>query len=309
VWASGIADEPDTVYWSRAYDPTDWTADSTYPEAGGGFVLIPTWNGGRVRGLKNFFNDVVVFKDEDIFRVYGTYPGNYEVVRVHGVTGPIAERTIVPWGDRVFFFSRDGLCAYNGVSASPIDKGRAARFFSTIDYDRAKETACAIVHRDRLYLALPETGQSANSAILEVDLRRGVWTLRRGIRADDFLAWEDRLLFCNDTGFVYALDEGDTYDGAPINAYWEGRTNDFGDKAAWKRGGTLRALGSGEAVFRQITERGEAVGTIHFPPGGGLGKTRLRGVSRLAKLRIENRAGRAFRLEDGLEWDVETDEE
>lgn len=308
VWAAGIEDEPDTVYWSRPYDPTDWSPHSEMPEAGGGFVLIPTWNGGRVRGLKNYFNDVVVFKDSDIFRIYGTYPGNYEVVRVHGVTGPIAERTIVPWSDRVFFFSRDGLCAYNGVTAKPVDKERVRVFFGGIDYDIAEKTACAAIFRDRLYLALPEKGSQDNNAILEIDLLRDIWSIRRGVRADDFLVWENRLLFCNDTGYVYALDEGDSYDGAPINAYWTSKPMDFSRKAAWKRGGRLRATGEGEMLFRQITERGERVGTLSLSEGR-LGVTRLRGVGRTMRLRIENRDGRPFRIEGGIEWDVEMYEE
>ncbi len=308
VWGAGRADEPDTVYWSHPYDPTNWSPTANIPEAGGGFALIPTWNGGRVRGLKNYFNDVVVFKDADIFRIYGTYPGNYEVVRVHGVSGPIAERTIVPWGDRVFFFSRDGLCAYNGVTAQPVDKGRAFGFFENIDYDVARETACALIHRDRLYLSLPEKGAAFNCAILEIDLRRDVWTIRRGARADDFLVWEDRLLYCNDAGYAYALDEGLSYDGKPIEAYWQSGHMDLGMKGAVKRSGALRALGSGEAAFTCRTERGQTLGAIHFGVES-LGKSRLRATGRSLRLRIENRSGGHFRIAGGIEWDVETDED
>ena len=308
VWGAGRTDEPDTVYWSRPYDPNDWTPHAQMPEAGGGFVLMPTWNGGRVRGLKNYFGDVVVFKDSDIFRIYGTYPGNYEVVRVHGVSGPVAERTVVPWGDRVFFFSRDGLCAYNGVTARPVDKERVRVFFDGIDYDRAQDTACAAVHKDRLYLALPEKGAEGNSAILEIDLLRDIWTLRRGVRVNDFLAWDGKLLFCNDTGYVYALDEGETYDGAPIDAYWTSKPMDFGRKGMRKRGGKLRVNGSGEAVFRQRDERGERAQAVRLARGRPAA-ARLRGVGYSMRLRVENRSGRPFCIEGGIEWDVEADEE
>lgn len=308
VWAAGKAAEPDTVYWSRAYDPGDWSPHQTMPEAGGGFVLVPTFNGGKVRGLRNFFNDVVVFKDSDVFRIYGTYPGNYEIVRVHGIVGPIAERTIVPWADRVFFLSRDGLCAYNGVSAQPIDKGRARRFFDNVDYEQAMDTACAVVHKDVLRLALPEKGNEGNNAVLEVDLRRDIWTLRRDIRVDDFLPWQDELLFINDTGYLYALDKGEDYDGRPIRAYWQSKWMDFGRMGVRKRAGELRAFGSGQLAVTQQTEKGKHTRAMHFGQGESQRSALLRGVGNRLRLRIENQDGRPFALRGGLEWNMELDD-
>ena len=308
VWAAGKTDEPDTVCWSRAYDPTNWENDSNMPEAGGGFVMVPTFNGGRVLGLMNLFNDVVVFKDQDIFRIYGTYPGNYEIVRVHGIVGPIAERTVAPWSDRVFFLSREGLCAYNGVSAMPIDKGRARRFFENIDFEAAEKTACAVIHKDVLRLALPEKGYTHNNTVLELDIRRDVWTIRRDIRVDDFLPWGEELLFVNDTGYVYALDRGITHDGAPIRSYWQSPWMDFGRMGVKKRAGELRTFGSGRLLLTQETERARHARTVHFGQKESLRRVNLRGVGNRLRLRIENRDGEPFSLRGGIEWNMELDE-
>lgn len=309
VWGGGIVDEPDTVYWSRAYNPTDWSTDSKIPEAGGGFVLVPTFNGGRVRGIKNFFNDVVVFKDQDIFRIYGTYPGNYEVVRVHGVVGPVAERTVVPWGDRVYFLAQEGLCVYDGVRAQPVDKGRMRKFFAGIDFERARKTACAAFYGDRLCLALPEGDSGHNNVVLEVDVRRDVWMLRRGLRVEDFLPWEGKLLFADGSGHVLAYDEGDSYDGEPIHAYWQSKWMHFNKLGVNKRAGEIRMLGSGKVMLSQETEQSRHMRTVNLGEGLRLRRAPLRGTGRQLRLRMENLDGQPFHLRGGIEWSMELDED
>ncbi|MEG0146366.1 MAG: hypothetical protein RR739_09930, partial [Clostridia bacterium] len=52
IWGAGLAGEPDSVYWSRAFDPSNWTGDALNPDAGGGVLQIPTWNGGSVEAIR-----------------------------------------------------------------------------------------------------------------------------------------------------------------------------------------------------------------------------------------------------------------
>lgn len=123
VWGAGAPGEPDTVYWSRQFDVGDWTGDVSDPDNGGGFLQAPTWNGGKIRLISALFGDIVIFKDQDVLKVSGTYPGEYQVSRVTGTEGPVAARTVCQWGDKVYFLGRTGLCFYDGMRAG---RGRPA---------------------------------------------------------------------------------------------------------------------------------------------------------------------------------------
>lgn len=71
VFMSGDQENPDRVYYSKSFAPDVWSAAEQ-----AGFIDIPTWNGGKIQDIKSLFGDLVVFKDYDIFRIYGTYPEN-----------------------------------------------------------------------------------------------------------------------------------------------------------------------------------------------------------------------------------------
>ena len=50
----------------------------------------------------------------------GTYPGEYEHVRLYSAVGSIARDTIVDAGNMAFFLDKSGIYVYDGMQASPI---------------------------------------------------------------------------------------------------------------------------------------------------------------------------------------------
>lgn len=249
VWGAGAPGEPDTVYWSRQFDVGDWTPDANDPDAGGGYVLVPTWDGGKIRLIKTLFNDVVIFKDDDILKLTGTYPGEYAITHINGVVGPVAARTVVQYGDRVYFVGKSGLCVYDGVRALNAGDRRAQDWYNRISEAYAS-AACAVVHDHMMYIALPVDEAQVNNLVLEYDMQRDTVMARTGIEVAHWLIWDDRLLFSNSTGYVYEYGVGDTYDGRPIEAYWRtpvynmGSSSLVGDRTT-KQLGELTAYGQG----------------------------------------------------------------
>lgn len=243
VWGAGVKGWPDRVYYSKAFDPSDW---STHEEAG--YIEIPTWNGGSVLALKTLYNDVAVFKDYDVYRIYGTYPGNYEVTRVHGITGPIARRSIVQAGDIVYFLGAGGLCGYDGTRAVPLGDRKLVRFFDDMNREYAKH-ACAAVCGDKVYLALPEgNAATCNNAVVEYDTRNGTYMIRRGFRVDTFLEYEGKVLFANDTGYIYEYGVGNTYDGVAIESWWKTPVFDMMAKNVTKASAMIYAAARGAGM-------------------------------------------------------------
>lgn len=249
VWGAGAPGEPDTVYWSRQFDVGDWTPDAKDPDQGGGYVMVPTWDGGKIRLIRTLFNDIVIFKDHDILKLTGTYPGEYNVSRINGVVGPVAARTVVQYGDRVYFLGRTGLCYYDGVRAVDAGDRRAQGWYNRMN-DRFAERAVAIVKDHMMYIALPVDDEEKNGLVLEYDMQRDTIMARRGIEVAHWIIWDDRLLFAGSDGYVYEYGVGDTYDGRPIEAHWTtpvysmGSSSLAGDRTT-KQLGELTAYGRG----------------------------------------------------------------
>lgn len=308
LWAGAKPGEPDAVYWSQAYNPQDFTSDVQLPEKGGGMVLIPTWNGGAVRALMTLFGDVVVFKDYDIHRIIGTYPGNYEVRRIHGVVGPLAPRSIVTDGVACYFWAREGLCVYDGVRAAPLPNQPLTKLIQRIPAKQAA-SACAAIHRGTLYLALPEQGQQ-NNLVVTYDLNRQTTMLHRGMMVDAFLPFGEQLLFSSG-GQVYVWGQGNTQDGAPIHAYWQTPWTDLGRKDIVKTVTAIYLYGEGVGRVRATlqTENRQKMRESPFPIGRGRMRIPLRLRGRRFRLKLENVEGSTFSLGAGISIHMELEED
>lgn len=242
VWGAGAPGEPDTVYWSRQFDVGDWTGDVDDPDNGGGFLQAPTWNGGQIRLIRALFSDIVIFKDQDVLKLTGTYPGEYQVSRVTGTEGPVAVRTVCQLNDKVYFVGRTGLCFYDGIRAQNAGDRRAQKWYERIS-ESYVERACAVVHGHKMFIALPIDGSAENNCVLEYDMNRDTIMPRTGISAAHWLEMDGRLLFAGANGVIYEYGVGATYDGAPISAYWETPTYNMGSSTI-----------TGDRVTKQLGE-------------------------------------------------------
>ncbi len=313
VWGAGAPGEPDTVYWSRQFDVGDWTGDVNDPDNGGGFLQAPTWNGGKIRLISALFGDIVIFKDQDVLKVSGTYPGEYQVSRVTGTEGPVAARTVCQWGDKVYFLGRTGLCFYDGMRAQDAGDRRARKWYERIS-ESYIEKACAIVHGHTMYIALPVDGSEENNCVLEYDMNRDTIMPRTGINAAHWLEWNGKLLFAGSSGVIYEYGQGTTYDGRPINAYWETPTYNMGSSKltgdrTTKQLGELTVYGKGRMhiLARADEKRKQSEIIMHTYDKRTRKRLNLRG--RRFSLRLSSVDGVSFELYGSVTigMDVESD--
>jgi len=304
IWGSGAAGMPDAVFYSRAFSPDDWSGDTENPESGGGEIQLPTFNGGRIVAIENLFDDVLVFKQRDIYRIVGTYPGNYEVVRVHGVVGPMAPDSIVGSGSMVYFLSGAGLCSYNGVSAAPLSRQLAKRFYERINREKAN-LACAAIHEGRLYLAAPLDGAQVNNSVLEMDLSSGALMERTGITATAFAGNGEELLFAGGDGLVYRYGSGMDYNGAAIEAYWRTPWTDLGNQTYEKYLDSLYLTASG--LLEVLVETDRHAKSYRLDIGAQEKPVRLKlcGHGKRFRLTLRNVNGSQLHLRGGLQVTVD----
>ena len=108
VWGAQNGQHPERVWFSEAYDPMQWTTQAA------GFIDLPGWTGSRILALKSFFNEVVVFKEHEVFRIFGTTPNDFAVAKVVGDCGPANGRAITACNERLYFFTSRGFATMTG---------------------------------------------------------------------------------------------------------------------------------------------------------------------------------------------------
>jgi len=229
IFITGNPAEPDSVYYSAAANPEDWTQTLDT----GGIEVFATWDGGRCEGLSTIFDDVVVFKTYDAWKLVGTYPGEYEHVRLYSAVGSIARNSIVDCGNTSLFLDKSGIYIYDGVK-TVIASDKVKEIIKNMNKTYAKN-ATAVFFDNRYIVALPEGNSTRNNVVIELDLVKKQFTVKRGFQVNDFLVYDDKLLFCNDSGYVLEYDSGEAFDDNPIEAFWETPETSFGSLSSTKR--------------------------------------------------------------------------
>ena len=131
--------------------------------------------------------------------------------------------------------------------------------------------------------------------------------LRNGFRVVDICANEGTLYMINDRRFVYQWDESRTYDGDPINAYWQTPFTDLGSMSTSKVLKFLYFRGEGGIVrIRRRVGIFEDVEAYQMPANTGEPKAvQLLNEGKAFSLRIFNEAGSWFRILGGVEMQFE----
>lgn len=254
IWGTGVTGEPDNLYYSQPYSPFEWgfayAADgiTQLPEQSGGVIQMPTWDGDQFVAIKRFSNNMLAFKARSAWYVRGVTAGEFAMVEAYGSDGVFAPATIITNGSAAYYLAEGGLGVYDGDTAQLLDNDRLVSVFGQVGAI-APETACAMVSRHVLYLALPcYTGETVsttvgsvtktvnveptrNNTLIEYDIRRRTYMIRTGIHADALHNHSGRLLFTSgDNPYQVFELTGLTQDGDPIPVKWQSAWQDNGSK-------------------------------------------------------------------------------
>ncbi len=129
LFAAGDPNYPNRLYWSclpgdgRTIE--DWTADDASADTGGGYVQVG--DSGLISALFVYESQLLIWKGNELWRLYGATPSQYTLERVFRGTRPepymdsemqyrIADVHGVP-----YFLLDDGLFMYNGSGLSRVD--------------------------------------------------------------------------------------------------------------------------------------------------------------------------------------------
>ena len=303
LFAAGDAEHPARLYWSQAPGGTrtieDWTSDESSENVSGGHVEVGT-DSDPITGLFAMSNQLLIFKKDKLYRLLGDRPGNYRIVPVEAHLAQPIHTACVLYGDRLFFLTDKGLYFYDGQTVRCTAHGADLMpLLSQVDFSAAASAACG----DILYFAVKEHSASThNDLLIEYDVLRDCFLLRRGFETVDLMGCYGTLYILTGRGEVAVLNEGTTYGGTAIAAYWETPWLDGASMLTVKQTVEAVLTGTGGPLkVKALAESREGDCTLSLSGENTPKEFLLRSIGRRLKLRIENVNGSDFDLSGGAE--------
>lgn len=245
LFSAGNPEHPNRLYWSQL--PGDgrsienWGPVEASPNVEDGHAEVGSSSSDPIVGLAALSNQLVIFKQHSIYRLLGDRPGNFTIEQVDSSAERTAYTAVVKCGDALYFMSAGGLACFNGVTAEPLrDARRICGLLNTGDVSASRGALC----RDKLYFSMTD---GEGDALIEYDLVRASYMLRRGFSVCALCARAGALYLVDGNRRVCRFNEGDTYDGAPINAWWCTPETDLREKSSVKGMRALYLRGKSDA--------------------------------------------------------------
>lgn len=321
IWGSGVLDMPDAVFYSKPYDPYDWTADTDNPELGGGLIQQPTWDGDEFIALRPFGGYLLAIKRNTVFEIRGTDPSSFTITEAYGTDGPVQDRTVVVDRLRVFFLAKGGLGMYDGSALQLLAKNALYETMKMrMEGKQVAASACVCDHVYYLALCVKEREDDVlneNNVVIEFDSERGTFMIRKGLRVKDFYALDGKVYFTQADApyevLLYNDPESGSYLGQPIESVWETPWLDLG-KSMKKSDFVLRFTADADADdvpidISIITDKREKLKTVLLQSDRRDYKVSIKNSGVRVKLRIaSNLRSAGWRIYGGVQVEYATDE-
>lgn len=307
LFSAGDADHPNRLYWSQLPGDTrsieSWGPVEASANVEGGHTEVGGVSGDPIVALAALSNQLLIFKRRSLYRLIGDKPGNFIVEELDATMLGCAHTAMVKTGDVLYFLASEGMQCFNGVSVSRADGRMLIKTLAAAETANTRSAKAG----DKLLFSVTETG---GDALIEYDLARGTFMLRRGFGVRDMCAHEGKAYIVNDRRYVYRFNEGNDYDGVSVQAWWQTPLTDAGEK------GTVKAM---RQLYLRGSTQNEAALLVDVSAGGVTATHRallpeslsdvlelpLSGEGRTFSMRFYNEAGGRFTLEGGAELQLE----
>lgn len=215
-----------TIYASKQGDIFNW---EVYDGLESDAYAVEPGSTGRFTGFIAYRGYPVFFKEEKIYKVYGSVPSNFEVVGsatlglAEGSAGSLAIA-----GETLFYLSRSGIMAYTGGIPQSVGKAFGTENFRS-----------AVAGSDGLKYYVSMQGDDGKWRLYVYDTQRGTWHIEDNTHATHFAYCGGNLYCLNDLGEIWILGnpqeipEGATEEA---DAPWFTEWGDFTDGSPNKKG-------------------------------------------------------------------------
>lgn len=320
VWGTGAPGYPDSVFYSKPYDPFDWTGVQENPQMGGGVINQPTWDGDSFMAIEPFGGYLLALKSRTAFEIRGTDPTTFTITQAFGTDGPMEPRTICTDMQRMFFLSQSGIGMYDGATLRLLSRD-ALYETMRMRMDNSMHLATAAVCDHVYYLALCVREREGdviaeNNTVVEFDTERGTFMVRRGLRVKDFYALGTQLRFTQAEEPYDVLIYNDKAEkgilGMPMESLWQTPWLDLG-KAYMKRDFVLRFTAEADdndvpLELTIITDRREKTKTALLQKKRRDYRVKIQQSGVRMQLRLRSNRAAGWRIFGGIQVEYSLDE-
>lgn len=215
-----------TIYCSKLGDPFNWNVfDGLDTDA----YAVDTGSAGNFTGCVSYLGYPVFFKEDHIYKVYGTMPSNFQIMGtetlgvMEGCGGSLAAA-----GEVLFYLSRAGVMAYSGSVPQCVSRPLG-------------DLVCAngVAGVDGLRYYLCAQGEDGGWNLLVYDTQTKQWYREDDTHATHFAWCGGNLYLLNEAGEIWTVGEAaqppeEAGQEAPVA--WEAEFADFTDGSPDKKG-------------------------------------------------------------------------
>ena len=236
LFAAGDPAAPYRLYWSAVPGDgrtiEDWLSVDGSIDASGGYVEVGDGSADPIIGLTALSNQLLIWKRFSVWRLYGDRPSNYTLERIDKSSDIMSNAGVIVKYDAPYLLMPNGIHTYNNVSVVPVDGGvKPLRRFFDAGPDVSNSRGAYWDNRMYMTCKVETTSQTGyDNAIIVLDLARNAYMIRDGFEVADLAAVGSHIYMINGSRYVYEFEQGTSYDGQPINAYWLTQPTDFGRK-------------------------------------------------------------------------------
>ena len=209
--------------FTAPFTDTDFTAAN-----GSGTISV----GANITGLIVFRQQLIIFTESSIFQLLGNTIGDFNLQPVTTDIGCVDKDTIQEVGGDVMFLGPDGLRLLSGTERiGDFGLGVVSKTIQkeVTDFITANTSFTSVVIRNKSQYRIlgynNNIGQANAQGILGTQMAgqggEGMsWADLRGIRAyvadSRFFQNAETIVFANDDGYLYQMEEGNSFDGSNI---------------------------------------------------------------------------------------------
>ena len=179
-----------TIYASKLGDVFNW---NVYEGLATDSYSVDTGSAGSFTACVSYLGYPVFFKEDHIYKVYGSIPTNFEVMgsATLGVAeGSAASLAIA--GEILFYLSRAGIMAYSGGIPRPVGAAFGLERFEG-----------AAGGSDGLKYYVSMAGKDGSYLLYVYDTQRGVWHIEDATKALAFAWYAGNLYLLNGDGHIW----------------------------------------------------------------------------------------------------------
>lgn len=181
-----------TIYASKQGDIFNWNVfDGLASDA----WAVESGSAGKLTGLISYRGYPTFFKEEHIYKIYGTLPSNFEMMGSAslGLMEGSADSLAIA-GETLFYLGRGGIMTYTGGVPQSV-----SRDFGTLKFKNAVGGSDGM----KYYVSMED--EAGEFWLYVYDTRTSLWHKEDQTRATHFASWQGYLYMLNDKGEIWVM--------------------------------------------------------------------------------------------------------